>query len=169
MLITTLNEQLSGLFEKLEVEYSQNHIFQDKGLGNVYEVPVFNGGGYTPYPKNNKGAFTLNTGTTITHELIGADSSKHLAGIKRLAFSYEYCVRLSDNEVERIQLFEVILRKAIEDFLKNDLGINKDDLTLGISRISFKMPGRMPVKEFFLELQNAAGYELRLWADCVKI
>lgn len=168
LLSVKLSKLYLPLFRKLELEYNTNHINQNKGPNNTYQIPIISGSGFTPVPQDNPGAFILTSPATLKTEIVDNKNLKRASGIKRFKITEDYAIQLSNNIEDRNKLFEISLRKLIKEFHEKDLDISNNDITIGITRLTFNMPGRSE-DDIFLELVNNEGYEIRLWADCIKL
>ena len=163
-----LNTKFGDLFEYILYEYNSRHTFQLAEADGKYDLsrfiaPKFDEGGFTDARDSGKGAFSLKPPVSIQAKQPEPATHK---GVYRLALSYEYTIRALENP--DVKAFEILIRAALDDFAKKHQ-LDTDDRTIGNARFRLKLASPSSITEYFLELNNSAGFELRIWTDCVNL
>lgn len=149
MKLDTLNYIVKLTAQHLEEEANKNHIFKEKLLGNLVEVPVLENSNSISILNDNASAFSLNDPTKISFKRVKTKS---------------YLVRIA---ILKEDTNEDTLEDAMHELaasLKRNMGLRDDVITYGMTRLSFKIPGRED-DYFLLEDSDGKNYELRAWAD----
>lgn len=132
-----------------------------KEIGNRYDIPKmeFEGDGIT-IPDPDSGAFMLEPACTFKQTQARAKQI-----VLRIAFSYETAARLSSDREKFNQVAELVVEHAVKKMQK----LIGEGPHYGYKYLTCKLPGRSDTEEYFLELANSAGYELRFYSDLADL
>ena len=163
-----LNRYLHKYFSEIESELNKNSLPKPKKqiLGDVYHYPTMIGfeAGTTRVPKK-EGAFNLNPPISgkIIDKVFTENPQEGI--ILRSVIGHYTMSRLLDNPKEVKNILSILVKSMILS-LEKELGFSPDNLNYGKYGF-FKLPGKNQV--YFREMENFAGYELRLYSDCYNI
>lgn len=159
--VDILNEWFHDLFAyKVDEINNKNLTKLEKQIGNTYDLPrmIFDGEGVT-IADGNSGAFQLNPACTFKQEYAKAKQV-----ILRIAFSYETAVRMTNSQ----EAFYKTVGPVVDYGIKKMTEIVGPGPQYGCTYITCKTPGRKAV-EYFLEMNNTAGFELRFYSDLANL
>jgi len=166
-ILQKLNAKFGPVLEGIAFDYNQRHVHLDKEIGNKYDLsghlrPTIVESGYTN-AKKHKGAFMLNPPAQILRAPLMAANCH---GIYRVSLSYEWAIRSLDKEDTKE--FRLLVRTVLDDFSKC-LDLKFSDDTAGTARFQVNMLGRPTTDEYFVELSSCAGFEFRIYSDCINL